>query len=147
MILMHQFAYEAHLKGIQVREIAACPHRCRFAGTTKEHNLQYLRSLQRPFSVPIGRYVGLVPLKEHLRLYTHYFWIFAAEFGSLCLYAIVAFRICRTITHSAVLASKRTDSLRRVIRCIISPSRWQRAAWRWCEGSRQVPLISASPQP
>ena len=53
---------------------------------------------------------------EPLRLYTHYLWIFVAEFGSVFLYAIVGFRLRRTITQTAILGDKRAQSLRRVVR-------------------------------
>ncbi|PKX89097.1 uncharacterized protein P174DRAFT_397440 [Aspergillus novofumigatus IBT 16806] len=73
----------------------------------------------REAMVPSGAWCWINSKYEPLRLCTHYLWVFAAEFGSVCLYAIVAFRLRRTITNSAVLASRRTESLRRVVRCMV----------------------------
>lgn len=49
-----------------------------------------------------------------LRLWTHYFWIFAAQFFNLVLYAIMFVQLRRRIAQSKVLGRSYTESLRRL---------------------------------
>ncbi|GAB1194128.1 hypothetical protein APSETT444_003369 [Aspergillus pseudonomiae] len=55
---------------------------------------------------------------EPIRLWTHYIWIFLAEFGTVCLYAIMWFQLRRRIKQSAILGSSHTESLKRLRRVI-----------------------------
>lgn len=57
---------------------------------------------------------------EHpaLRLWTHYFWIFAAQFFTLILYAIMFFQLRRRINESKILGSSHLNSLRRLNRVV-----------------------------
>lgn len=57
---------------------------------------------------------------EHpsMRLWTHYFWIFAAQFFTILLYAIMFFQLRRRIAESAILGSRHTESLRRLNRVV-----------------------------
>jgi len=73
----------------------------------------------REAMVPSGAWCWINSKYEPLRLYTHYLWIFVAEFGSVSLYAIVAFRLRRTINHSAILANRNTERMRLVVRCMV----------------------------
>lgn len=49
-----------------------------------------------------------------LRLWTHYIWIFAAQFFNLVLYAIMFVQLRRRIAQSKVLGRSYTESLRRL---------------------------------
>lgn len=53
-----------------------------------------------------------------LRLWTHYFWIFAAQFFNLVLYAIMFVQLRRRIAQSKVLGRSYTESLRRLNRVV-----------------------------
>lgn len=53
-----------------------------------------------------------------LRLWTHYFWIFAAQFFNLVLYAIMFVSIRRRIAQSKVLGRSYTESLKRLNRVV-----------------------------
>lgn len=53
-----------------------------------------------------------------LRLWTHYFWIFAAQFFNLVLYAIMFFQLRRKMAQSKILGSSYTESLRRMNRVV-----------------------------
>ncbi|KAJ5980946.1 hypothetical protein N7481_008244 [Penicillium waksmanii] len=53
-----------------------------------------------------------------LRLWTHYFWIFAAQFLNLVLYAIMFVQLRRKISQSKILGSSYTDSLKRLNRVV-----------------------------
>ena len=55
---------------------------------------------------------------EPIRLWTHYIWIFLAEFGTVCLYAIMWFQLRRRISQSAILGASHTESLKRLRRVI-----------------------------
>lgn len=57
-------------------------------------------------------------LDETMRLWTHYIWIFLAEFGTITLYAIMWFQLRRRIAQSAILGSSHTESLKRLRRVI-----------------------------
>jgi hypothetical protein len=53
-----------------------------------------------------------------LRLWTHYFWIFSAQFLNLVLYAIMFFQLRRKISQSKILGSSYTESLKRLNRVV-----------------------------
>lgn len=53
-----------------------------------------------------------------LRLWTHYFWIFAAQFFNLVLYAIMFFQLRRKMAQSKILGQSYTESLRRLNRVV-----------------------------
>lgn len=53
-----------------------------------------------------------------LRLWTHYFWIFAAQFLNLVLYAIMFVQLRRKISQSKILGSSYTESLKRLNRVV-----------------------------
>lgn len=53
-----------------------------------------------------------------LRLWTHYFWIFAAQFFNLVLYAIMFVQLRRRIAQSKILGRSYTESLRRLNRVV-----------------------------
>jgi hypothetical protein len=55
---------------------------------------------------------------EAIRLWTHYIWIFLAEFGTVCLYAVMWFQLRAQIKQSAILGSSHTASLKRLRRVI-----------------------------
>ncbi|RHZ55350.1 hypothetical protein CDV55_103964 [Aspergillus turcosus] len=73
-----------------------------------------------------GRYVWMPSVAwcwmttQHpaLRLWTHYFWIFAAQFFNLVLYAIMFVQLRRKISQSKVLGSSYTESLHRLNRVV-----------------------------
>ncbi|KAJ5118459.1 hypothetical protein N7448_010166 [Penicillium atrosanguineum] len=53
-----------------------------------------------------------------LRLWTHYFWIFAAQFLNLVLYAIMFVQLRRKMSQSKILGASYTESLRRMNRVV-----------------------------
>ncbi|KAJ5622899.1 hypothetical protein N7490_011504 [Penicillium lividum] len=53
-----------------------------------------------------------------LRLFTHYFWIFAAQFLNLVLYAIMFFQLRRRMAQSKILGSSYTETLKRMNRVV-----------------------------
>lgn len=53
-----------------------------------------------------------------LRLWTHYFWIFAAEFFTILLYTIMFVQLRRRISQSAILGSRHMESLQRMKRVV-----------------------------
>nr|CAG8993151.1 G protein-coupled receptor [Penicillium sclerotiorum] len=53
-----------------------------------------------------------------LRLFTHYFWIFAAQFLNLLLYAIMFVQLRRKISQSKILGASYTESLKRLNRVV-----------------------------
>lgn len=53
-----------------------------------------------------------------LRLWTHYFWIFAAQFFNLVLYAIMFVQLRRRMSQSKILGQSYTESLRRLNRVV-----------------------------
>ena len=57
---------------------------------------------------------------EHkdLRLWTHYFWIFAAQFFTILLYAIMFFQLRRQIAESTILGHSNMESLKRLKRVV-----------------------------
>ncbi|KAJ5936842.1 hypothetical protein N7466_003292 [Penicillium verhagenii] len=53
-----------------------------------------------------------------LRLFTHYIWIFAAQFLNLVLYAIMFVQLRRRMAQSKILGASYTESLRRLNRVV-----------------------------
>ncbi|KAL2004672.1 hypothetical protein VTN00DRAFT_3200 [Thermoascus crustaceus] len=68
--------------------------------------------------VPSGAWCWINERYETDRLWTHYIWIFLAEFGTVALYAIMFIQLRRRITQSAILGSQHTESLQRLKRVI-----------------------------
>ncbi|KAL2786416.1 G protein-coupled glucose receptor regulating Gpa2-domain-containing protein [Aspergillus keveii] len=68
--------------------------------------------------VPAGAWCWISEEFEPIRLWTHYFWIFLAEFGTVCLYAVLWFQLRRRIKQSAILGSTHIESLRRLRRVV-----------------------------
>ncbi|EAW11889.1 protein gprC [Aspergillus clavatus NRRL 1] len=68
--------------------------------------------------LPSGAWCWISEEYEAVRLWTHYLWIFLAEFGTVCLYAIMWFQLRRQIARSAILGSSHTESLKRIRRVI-----------------------------
>ncbi|KAA8642070.1 hypothetical protein EYZ11_010649 [Aspergillus tanneri] len=68
--------------------------------------------------VPSGAWCWISEDYEPLRLWTHYIWIFLAEFGTVCLYAVMWFQLRRQIKQSTILGSSHTESLKRLRRVI-----------------------------
>ncbi|KAJ5808514.1 hypothetical protein N7474_009783 [Penicillium riverlandense] len=74
----------------------------------------------------VGRYVWFPAVAwcwittKHpaLRLWTHYFWIFAAQFFAVLLYAIIFIRLQRRIAECVSLGGRNTNSLRRLKRVV-----------------------------
>ncbi|KAL4754263.1 hypothetical protein BDW72DRAFT_149614 [Aspergillus terricola var. indicus] len=67
---------------------------------------------------PSGAWCWIDESYEPIRLGTHYFWIFFAEFGTVSLYAILWFQLRRRIKQSAILGSSHIESLRRLRRVV-----------------------------
>ncbi|PYI11031.1 integral membrane protein [Aspergillus sclerotiicarbonarius CBS 121057] len=73
-----------------------------------------------------GRYVWypavawcwMTPKYESMRLWTHYFWIFASEFFTVVLYAIMLVQLRKRISESSILGEHNSESLRRLKRVI-----------------------------
>ncbi|KAF9883976.1 hypothetical protein FE257_002417 [Aspergillus nanangensis] len=68
--------------------------------------------------IPSGAWCWISEEYEPVRLWTHYIWIFLAEFGTVCLYAVMWFQLRRRIAQSAILGSSHTESLKRLRRVI-----------------------------
>ncbi|KAL5336048.1 G protein-coupled glucose receptor regulating Gpa2-domain-containing protein [Aspergillus crustosus] len=68
--------------------------------------------------VPAGAWCWISEEYEPVRLWTHYFWIFLAEFGTVCLYAVLWFQLRRRIKQSAILGSSHIESLQRLRRVV-----------------------------
>ncbi|KAF7118645.1 hypothetical protein CNMCM5793_008183 [Aspergillus hiratsukae] len=68
--------------------------------------------------IPSGAWCWISEEYESVRLWTHYIWIFVAEFGTVCLYAIMWFQLRKQIKQSAILGSSHTESLKRLRRVI-----------------------------
>lgn len=77
-----------------------------------------LASHGRYVLVPSGAWCWISEQDETMRLWTHYIWIFLAEFGTITLYAIMWFQLRRRIKQSAILGSSHIESLRRLRRVI-----------------------------
>ncbi|KAL2834150.1 G protein-coupled glucose receptor regulating Gpa2-domain-containing protein [Aspergillus pseudoustus] len=68
--------------------------------------------------VPSGAWCWISENYEPMRLWTHYVWIFLAEFGTVSLYAVLWFQLRRRIKQSAILGSTHIESLRRLRRVV-----------------------------
>ncbi|EAU34816.1 conserved hypothetical protein [Aspergillus terreus NIH2624] len=68
--------------------------------------------------IPSGAWCWINEEYEPIRLWTHYIWIFLAEFGTVCLYAIMWFQLRRRIAQSAILGASHIESLKRLRRVI-----------------------------
>ncbi|EAL86992.2 hypothetical protein LV164_003185 [Aspergillus fumigatus] len=68
--------------------------------------------------IPSGAWCWISEEYEAVRLWTHYIWIFLAEFGTVCLYAVMWFQLRAQIKQSAILGSNHTASLKRLRRVI-----------------------------
>lgn len=55
---------------------------------------------------------------EPTRLWTHYIWIFVAEFGTVILYAVMYIQLRRQIAASAILGNTQLQSLQRLRRVV-----------------------------
>ena len=68
--------------------------------------------------VPSGAWCWINEEYETLRLWTHYIWIFLAEFGTVCLYAIMYFQLRKQIAQSSILGNSQLESLKRLRRVV-----------------------------
>ncbi|KAJ5915569.1 hypothetical protein N7466_011502 [Penicillium verhagenii] len=68
--------------------------------------------------VPSGAWCWINADYETVRLWTHYIWIFFAEFGTVCLYAIMYFQLRRQISQSSILGNSQLESLKRLRRVV-----------------------------
>lgn len=68
--------------------------------------------------VPSGAWCWINEDYETVRLWTHYMWIFLAEFGTVCLYAVMYIQLRRQIAKSAILGNSQLDSLKRLRRVV-----------------------------
>jgi hypothetical protein len=68
--------------------------------------------------IPSGAWCWISSEYETTRLWTHYIWIFLAEFGTIALYAIMYFQLRRQIKASAILGNSQLESLKRLRRVI-----------------------------
>ncbi|EEA24933.1 hypothetical protein TMatcc_008036 [Talaromyces marneffei ATCC 18224] len=67
---------------------------------------------------PSGVWCWIDSAYEDYRLYTHYIWIFMAEFGTVVLYAIMFFQLRRQMAASSILAGSQMESLKRLRRVV-----------------------------
>ncbi|KAL1963482.1 hypothetical protein VTN77DRAFT_8063 [Rasamsonia byssochlamydoides] len=68
--------------------------------------------------IPSGAWCWINEAYETDRLWTHYLWIFLAEFGTVVLYAIMFVHLRRRIAASTILGSSHADSLKRLRRVV-----------------------------
>lgn len=68
--------------------------------------------------VPSGSWCWINEEYETTRLWTHYIWIFLAEFGTVALYAVMYFQLRRQIAASAILGNSQLESLKRLRRVV-----------------------------
>ncbi|KAJ9264754.1 hypothetical protein DTO195F2_2205 [Paecilomyces variotii] len=68
--------------------------------------------------IPSGAWCWIDDAFEPDRLWTHYIWIFLAEFGTVTLYAIMFFQLRRRIHQSAILGNSQRESLQRLRRVV-----------------------------
>ncbi|KAJ6139877.1 hypothetical protein N7471_006363 [Penicillium samsonianum] len=68
--------------------------------------------------VPSGAWCWISEEYETTRLWTHYIWIFLAEFGTVILYAVMYFQLRRQIAASAILGNSQLESLKRLRRVV-----------------------------
>lgn len=67
---------------------------------------------------PSGAWCWINEDYKNIRLRTHYIWIFLAEFGTVCLYAVMYFQLRRQITASSILDNSQMESLKRLCRAV-----------------------------
>ncbi|EED18755.1 conserved hypothetical protein [Talaromyces stipitatus ATCC 10500] len=68
--------------------------------------------------IPSGAWCWIDSRYENYRLYTHYIWIFVAEFGTVVLYAVMFFHLRRQMANSSILAGSQMESLKRLRRVV-----------------------------
>ncbi|KAJ5999936.1 hypothetical protein N7481_000345 [Penicillium waksmanii] len=68
--------------------------------------------------VPSGAWCWIKEDYEALRLWSHYFWIFLAEFGTVCLYAVMYTQLRRQISASSILGNSHIEGLKRLRRVV-----------------------------
>lgn len=68
--------------------------------------------------VPSGAWCWINEKYENIRLGTHYIWIFLAEFGTVCLYAVMYGQLRRQIAQSSILGNSQLESLKRLRRVV-----------------------------
>ncbi|KAL1979848.1 hypothetical protein VTN96DRAFT_5056 [Rasamsonia emersonii] len=68
--------------------------------------------------VPSGAWCWINESYESDRLWTHYLWIFLAEFGTLLLYTIMFINLRRQMAASTILGSLHAENLRRLRRVV-----------------------------
>ncbi|CAI7585922.1 unnamed protein product [Penicillium glandicola] len=68
--------------------------------------------------VPSGAWCWIREEYETTRLWTHYIWIFLAEFGTVILYAIMYLQLRKQIAASAILGNSQMESLKRLRRVV-----------------------------
>ncbi|KAJ5612952.1 hypothetical protein N7510_006146 [Penicillium lagena] len=68
--------------------------------------------------IPSGAWCWINEDYETVRLWTHYFWIFLAEFGTVCLYAVMYFQLRKQIAQSSILGNSQLESLKRLRRVV-----------------------------
>ncbi|KAJ5491241.1 hypothetical protein N7539_002808 [Penicillium diatomitis] len=68
--------------------------------------------------IPSGAWCWISEEYEPVRLWTHYIWIFLAEFGTVMLYAIMYMQLRRQIAASAILGNSQLESLKRLRRVV-----------------------------
>ncbi|CAL5868378.1 uncharacterized protein PFLUO_LOCUS2603 [Penicillium psychrofluorescens] len=68
--------------------------------------------------VPSGAWCWINEDYETVRLWTHYFWIFLAEFGTVFLYAVMYFQLRKQIAQSSILGNSQLESLKRLRRVV-----------------------------
>ncbi|KOS46827.1 hypothetical protein ACN38_g2234 [Penicillium nordicum] len=68
--------------------------------------------------VPSGAWCWISDEFETTRLWTHYIWIFIAQFGTVILYAVMYFQLRRQIAASAILGNSQLQSLKRLRRVV-----------------------------
>ncbi|PWY84790.1 integral membrane protein [Aspergillus heteromorphus CBS 117.55] len=67
---------------------------------------------------PAVAWCWMTPKYETMRLWTHYFWIFASEFFTVVLYAIMFVQLRKRIAESSILGEHNAESLHRLKRVI-----------------------------
>ncbi|KAL1968676.1 hypothetical protein VTN77DRAFT_1502 [Rasamsonia byssochlamydoides] len=70
-----------------------------------------------PFA-PTGAWCWINQAYEPDRLWTHYVWIFVAEFGTVLLYMVMYFQLRRRLAASVVLGQRHVESLTRLRRVV-----------------------------
>ncbi|CAG8068452.1 unnamed protein product [Penicillium olsonii] len=68
--------------------------------------------------VPSGAWCWISEEYETTRLWTHYIWIFVAEFGTVALYAVMYLQLRRQIAASSILGNSQLESLKRLRRVV-----------------------------